>query len=119
MNQTEIAESQRWMRELFSGLRELTPETKASRVGIIRGMARGDASARSTIEWALGHIAETMPAEASVFRATYLEGRTARSVGRDLHMDKRTVYRLNRRVLESMLPLLFGLDGIYEETEGL
>ena len=113
MNQTEIAESQRWMREFFSGLRELTPETKASR------MARGDASARSTIEWALGHIAETMPAEASVFRATYLEGRTARSVGRDLHMDKRTVYRLNRRVLESMLPLLFGLDGIYEETEGL
>lgn len=116
MNQTEIAESQRWMRELFSGLRELAPETKADRVGIIRGMARGDTTARSAIERALGHIAETMPTEASVFRATYLEGQTARSVGRDLHMDKRTVYRLNRRVLESMLPLLFGLDGIYESA---
>lgn len=56
------------------------------------------------------------PEEAAVFRAYYLEGErkpTARQIGRRLCMDVRTVHRYNRRILIAMLPVAFGVYGLF------
>lgn len=97
------------------------PKQRAQRVAAIRHIAtqaREDAAERSHVEWLLRQIEPDLPAEAQIFRAYYLDGQTARSIGHRTYMDKRSVHRCNRRVLEAMLPLAFGLDGIYEGVEG-
>lgn len=119
MIQTEIKEIQAWMREFFSGHRELTPEEKGQRTAAIRSIAersREDAAARSCTEWLVDQVEPELPMEAQAFRAYYLDGAnrpTARQVGRALSMDKRSVHRCICRTLEAMLPLAFGLDGLY------
>ncbi|MBD5161316.1 MAG: hypothetical protein HDT14_04730 [Oscillibacter sp.] len=68
------------------------------------------------MEWLSGQIEPELPIEVQVFRACYLDGAnrpTARQVGRALSMDKRSVHRCICRTLEVMLPLAFGLDGLY------
>lgn len=116
---TEIEETQAWMRDFFSTHRELTPEEKRQRTAAIRGIAersREDAAARSYTEWIVEQIKSELPMEAQVFRACYLGGAsrpTARQVGHDLNMDKRSVYRCICRVLDAALPLVFGLGGLY------
>ena len=57
-----------------------------------------------------------LPTEARVFRVYYLDGLTARQAGHALHMDKRSIYRCNRGIMEAMLPLAFGLDGLYKKA---
>lgn len=115
-----IEEIQAWMREFFSIHRELTPEEKRQRTAAIRGIAersREDAAARSYTEWLVEQIKPELPTEAQAFRACYLDGTsrpTARQVGHDLNMDKRSVHRCIRRVLDAALPLVFGLGGLYE-----
>lgn len=119
MIQTEIREGQTWMREFFSGHRELTAAEKASCVAVIRSIAersRVDAGARSYMEWLVEQVEPELPMEVQTFRACYLDGAnrpTARQVGRTLSMDKRSVHRCIRRALEAMLPLAFGMDGLY------
>ncbi len=112
-----IEESQAWMREFFSGHTELNPEEKSQRVEAIRDIAersREDAETRSYVEWLVQQVEIELPTEARVFRAYYWDGQTAHSIGRSLHLDKRSVYRCNRRMLEAMLPFVFGLGGIYK-----
>ncbi len=112
-----IEESQAWMRDFFSSHTELNPEEKLQRVEAIRDIAersREDAETQSYVEWLVQQVEIELPAEARVFRAYYWDGQTARLIGRRLHMDKRGVYRCNRRILEAMLPLVFGLGGIYK-----
>lgn len=119
MIQSKLKENQAWMKEFFSSHRELTLKEKAQRVSAIRTIAiqvREDADARSYVEWLVKQIERDMPTEAQIFQACYLNGQTARSVGRAYHMDKRSVHRCNRRALEAMLPLAFGLGGIYTEA---
>ncbi len=107
------------MREFFSSHRELTPEQKAERVAVIRSIAersREDAAARSYTEWLAEQVEPELPTEVQAFRACYLDGAskpTSRQMGRALSMDKRSVHRCIRRALEAMLPLAFGLDGLY------
>ena len=119
MIQAEIKEGQAWMREFFSRHRELTPEEKAERVVVIRSIAersRVDAEARSYMEWLTEQVGPDLPMEVQAFRACYLDGvsrPTSRQVGRARSMDKRSVHRCIRRTLEAMLPLAFGLDGLY------
>lgn len=119
MIQTEIREGQTWMREFFSSHRELVPEEKADRVALIRSIAersRADAEARSYVEWLAEQVEPELPMEVQAFRACYLDGvsrPTSRQIGRALSMDKRSVHRCIRRTLEAMLPLAFGLDGLY------
>ena len=53
MIQAEVTESQKWMRGVFLGLTELTPDEKAQHVDIIRSIAersRKDAAAHSFTE---------------------------------------------------------------------
>jgi|GEM_PF-5237551 len=119
MIQSKIEESRAWMKALFSNLRKLAPAEKNERVAIIRSIAvraREDTAARSYVEWLVKQIERDMPTETRTFWACYLDGQTARSVGRAHHMDKRSVHRCNRRALEAMLPLVFGLGGIYTEA---
>lgn len=116
---TEIEKTQAWMREFFFTHRELTPEEKQQRTAAIRSIAersRADAAARSYTEWIVEQIKPGLPMEAQVFQACYLDGAnrpTARQVGHDLNMDKRSVYRCIRRLLDAALPLVFGLGGLY------
>ncbi len=108
------------MREFFSSHTELNPVEKLQRVKAIRDIAehsREDAETRSYVEWLVQQVEIELPTEARVFRAYYWDGQTARSIGRSLHMDKRSVYRCNRRILEAMLPLVFGLGGIFESIQ--
>lgn len=114
-----IQESRTWLREFFSSHAELTAAGKAERVAVIRSIAersREDAAARSYTEWLAREIEPDLPVEAAVFRAYYLDGQTARQVGRALSMDKRNVYRCINRGLDAMLPLVFGLDGLWNCT---
>ncbi len=115
-----IEESQAWMREFFSSHTELNLKEKSKRVEAIRAIAehsREDAETRSYVEWLVQQVEIELPTEARVFRAYYWDGQTARSTGRSLHMDKRSVYRCNRRMLGAMLPLVFGLGGIFESIQ--
>lgn len=112
-------ESQAWLRDFFSSHTELTIQEKDGRVAAIREIAdhaREDASARSFVEWLVQQLETELPTEAQTFRAYYLDGLTARQAGRALHMDKRSVHRCNRRIMEAMLPLAFGLDGLYKKA---
>lgn len=114
-----IQESQEWLRDFFSSHAELTVSGKAECVAVIRGIAERfyeDAAARSYAEWLAEQIEPELPMEAAVFRAYYLDGQTARQVSRALSMDKRSVYRCINRGLEAMLPLAFGLDGLFNCT---
>lgn len=119
MIQTELSECQRQMREFFSGLVELTSEEKASRVAVIWSIAERsweDAEARSYVEWLVKQVEPELPTEAQAFRVCYLDGAsrpTARQMGRALCMDKRSVHRCICRILAAMLPLAFGLDGLF------
>ena len=119
MNQPELMTSREWLRDFFSGVRELTAEEKAERVQLLRKIAeraRTDSAARLDVENWLQQASLDLPEEAAAFRAHYLEGLTARQISRALCMDKRTVHRHARRVLEAMLPVAFGLDGLFSEA---
>ncbi|WP_305117482.1 hypothetical protein [Acutalibacter muris] len=112
-----IQESQGWLRDFFSSHAELTAAGKTERVAVIRGIAehsREDAAALSYTEWLAEQIEPDLPMEAAAFRAYYLDGQTARQVSHTLSMDKRSVYRCINRGLDAMLPLVFGLDGLFE-----
>lgn len=108
-----------WMKKFFSTHRKLTPEEKRQRTAAIRNImerSREDTAARSYTEWLVEQIKPELPMESQVFRACYLDGAsrpTARQVGHDLSMDKRSVHRCIRRVLDAALPLVFGLDGLF------
>lgn len=114
-----IQESQKWLRDFFSSHAELMAAGKAERVAVIRDIAdrsREDAATRSYTEWLAQEIEPELPMETAVFRAYYLDGQTARQVSHTLSMDKRSVYRCINRGLEAMLPLVFGLDGLWNCT---
>ena len=113
-----IQESQEWLRDFFSSHAELTAVGKAERVAVIRDIAersREDTAALSYAEWLAGQIEPDLPIEAAVLRAYYLDGQTARQVSHTLSMDKRSVYRCINRGLDAMLPLVFGLEGLFEK----
>lgn len=114
-----IQESQEWLRDSFSNHAELTAAGKTARVAVIRSIAersREDAAARSYTEWLAEQIEPELPIETAVIRAYYLDGQSARQVSHTLSMDKRSVYRYINRGLEAMLPLAFGLDGLWNCT---
>lgn len=120
MIQAETEESRVWLREFFSSHAELTAAGRTERIAVIRRIAersRGDAVARSYTEWLAREIEPDLPVEAAVFRAYYLAGQTARQARRTLNMDKRSVHRCINRGLEAMLPLAFGLDGLFSSAE--
>ena len=109
-------------RHLLSMLSEHGKEGHENRIALLRALAelgRENNRARNALEFMLSHIEERMPDEVKTFRAVYMEGATrlsGRKIGRRFCMDARTVHRHNRRVLEAMLPLAFGLDGIFSWT---
>ncbi len=112
-----IEESQAWLRDFFSDLVELTAEEKQGRTAAIRGIAersRTDSAAQSYVKWLVQQIEPDLPMEAQVSRVYYLDGQTARQVGRALCMDKRSIYRCICWGLDAMRPLVFGLDGIFK-----
>ncbi len=117
------AESQAWLKNFFSSHAELTIQEKDERIAVLRGIAnraREDAAARSFMEWLVQQAETELPAEARVFKAYYLDGLTARQAGRALHMDKRSVHRCNRRIMEAMLPLAYsGWTGCIKRRESV
>lgn len=103
----------------LSGITEAGKEGRENRIAFLRalaGLARENDVARAAVVRLLDGVGRKLPEEAETFRAYYLEGnthQTARQVGRRLCMDVRTVYSHNRRVLKAMLPLAFGIDGLF------
>lgn len=114
------AERGKVIAEYLEGLEELTPGQKAQRVKLLRaiaGKARENAAARDFIESLLTVCVKKFPDESETFRAVYLDGDTrpsARQVGRRLCLDRRTVHRHNRHILEAMLPAAFGVYGVFQ-----
>ena len=106
-------------RHLLSILSEHGKEGHENRIALLRALAelaRENNRARNALEPMLSHIEGRMPEEVKTFRAVYMEGASrlsGREIGRRFCMDARTVHRHNRRVLEAMLPLAFGIDGIF------
>lgn len=113
--------------ELLRRLEPAGPGAIGRRVAVLRGIAgqaRESAAARRVIVRLLDIVAPALPDEAATFRAYYLDGlrQSARQTGRALCMDKRTVQRHTRRVLEAMLAPAFGVYGVFlteREREGL
>lgn len=104
--------------ELLRGLIPAGPEAIGRRVAVLRGIARQareNAAARRVIVRLLDIVAPRLPDEAVTFRAYYLDGQrqSARQTGRALYMDKRTVRRHTRRILEAMLAPAFGVYGVF------
>lgn len=104
----------------LEGLEELTPGQKAQRVELLRaiaGKARENAAARDFIERLLTVCVRYRPYEVETFRAVYLDGDarpSAGAVGRRLCLDRRSVHRHNRHILEAMLPAAFGVYGVFQ-----
>lgn len=103
---------------LLRGLIPAGPGAIGRRVAVLRGIAgqaRERAAARRVIVRLLDIVAPGLPDEAATFRAYYLDGQrqSTRQTGRTLCMDKRTVQRHTRRVLEAMLAPAFGVYGVF------
>ena len=120
MSIIELETSRKWLQSFFATVKELSPEAKRQRIGIIRRIAenaRSNSTAAKSIKYLFANVALDLPEESKTFRAYYLEGDikpSARSIGRNIHIDKATVHRHNHRVLEAMLPVMFGIDGVFE-----
>ncbi len=104
--------------DLLQGLIPAGPEAIGRRVSVLRSIARQareSAAARRVIVRLLDIVAPGLPDEAATFRAYYLEGerQSARQTGRARCMDKRTVQRHTRCVLEAMLAPAFGVYGAF------
>lgn len=105
--------------ETLSTIWEAGEEGQRSRIEFLRAiseLARENGAARSIAEKLLDAVGGKRPEEAAVFRAYYLKGKkkpTARQIARRLCMDVRTVYRYNRRILIAMLPVAFGVEGLF------
>lgn len=105
--------------ETLSAIWEAGEEGQKNRIASLRALAelaRENAAARSIVEKLLDAVGGKRPEEAAVFRAYYLEGKkmpTARQIARRLCMDVRTVHRYNRRILIAMLPVTFGVEGLF------
>lgn len=104
--------------ELLRGLIPAGPEAIGHRVAVLRGIvkqAREKAAARRVIVRLLEIVSPDFPDEAATFREYYLEGQkqSTRQAGRTLYMDKRTLQRHTRRILEAMLAPAFGIYGIF------
>lgn len=105
--------------ETISTIWEAGEEGQRNRIAFLRALAdlaRGNAAARSIAEKLLDSVGGKRPEEAAVFRAYYLEGEkkpTARQIARSFCMDVRIVHRYNRRILIAMLPVAFGVYGLF------
>lgn len=105
--------------EALGAIWEKGEEGQRNRIAFLRALAelaRGNAAARSIVEKLLNLVGDKRPEEAAVFRAYYLEGEkkpTARQIARRLCMDVRTVHRYNRHILIAMLPVAFGVYGLF------
>ena len=105
--------------ETISTIWEAGEEGQKNRIAFLRALAeltRENAAARSIVEKLLDAVSTKRSEEAAAFRAYYLEGKkkpTARQIARRLCMDVRTVYRCNRRILIAMLPVVFGVEGLF------
>lgn len=105
--------------ETISTIWEAGEEGQRNRIAFLRALAdlaRGNAAARSIAEKLLDAVGGKRSEEAAVFRAYYLEGEkkpTARRTARRFCMDVRTVHRYNRRILIAMLPVAFGVEGLF------
>lgn len=114
------AERGKVIAEYLEELEELTPGQKAQRVKLLRaiaGKARENAAARDFIERLLTVCVRYRPYEVETFRAVYLDGDarpSAGAVGRRLCLDRRSVHRHNRHILEAMLPAAFGVYGVFQ-----
>ena len=79
-------------------------------------LSRENSAARSIVEKLLDAVNIKHSEEAIAFRAYYLDGKkkpTARQISRRLYIDVRTVYKYNRRILIAMLPVAFGVYGLF------
>ncbi len=117
MSETDQAEEWEAV-ELVRSLVPAGPEAINRRVAILRGIAgqaRESTAARRLIVRLLDIVADGLPDEAATFRVVYLDGQrqSARQAGRALYIDKRTVHRHTRRVLEAMLAPAFGVYGVF------
>lgn len=105
--------------EALSAIWEEGEEGQRNRIAFLRALAelaRENAAARLIVEKLLNLVGGKRPEEAAVFQAYYLEGEkkpTARQIARRLCMDVRTVRRYNRRILIAMLPVAFGVYGLF------
>lgn len=105
--------------ETLGAIWEAGEEGQKNRIAFLRALAeltRENAAARSIMEKLLDAVSGKRPEEVAVFRAYYLEGKkkpTARQIARCLCMDVRTVHRYNRRILIAMLPVAFGVEGLF------
>ena len=114
----EVWPGEREAVELLRSLVPAGPEAIGRRVAILRGIARQareNEAARRVIVWLLDIVSSGLPAEAATFRAYYLDGQrqSTKQTGRAPCMDKRTVQRHTRRILEAMLVPAFGVYGIF------
>lgn len=110
---------QRLLCALVNGLAERGAHTQC--VEALRRFsdtAREDAKAREMLEDALQKAAQLSPkveAAAPFFRAMYLEGGSrpsAKEIGRRFYVDKRSVFRYVKTVLEALAVLFFGVVGV-------
>lgn len=114
------AERGRVIAEYLEGLEELTPAQMGERVAALRMLAnraRENAAARAIIERLLTFCVRSLPDEAETFRFYYLDGDkrpSDRQAARRLCLDKRSVHRHNRRILEAMTPAAFGVYGVFQ-----
>ena len=89
------------------------------RIAFLRALAelsRENSAARSIVEKLLDTVNIKHSEEAIAFRAYYLDGKkkpTARQISHRLYIDVRTVYKYNRRILIAMLPVAFGVYGLF------
>ena len=114
-------EAMRQRLEFMNSLQEIGPEGRENRLAFLRALselARENTAARSIVERLLDGIRDKrLQEKKATFRAYYLEGDTktnARQTARRLCMDPATVYRHIRRILSEMLPLAFGIYGVYK-----
>lgn len=107
----------------LSGLQGIGPEGRENRIACLRALAeiaRENATARSAVTRWLDEVEYKLPEEAITFRLYYLEGDARPSIkqlARCLYISTSTVNRHNKRILEAMLPLVFGIDGIFQTDE--
>lgn len=119
-NREELERAVAFLREL----QEISPEGKRARIAAIRALselAREHPAARSYLEKLLEHVKKQLPEECQTYRALFLEGETkpsTRQIARRLHMDVVSVNRHARRVCGAMLPLVFGIGGVFRTGPG-
>ena len=106
---------------LLNSMEEIGPERRRELMAIVRALAelaRENSVAREYLERRLVGVACSLPSEVETFRACYLVGHrreSARQIGKLLHIDKSTVNRHNRRVMEALFVYMFGIYGVFQE----